>query len=72
MIEKEKIKSLESQISILEKQKKILMDALDIISSAYNPQSTNDLPSARKALELVQKTSLLALAEAVAIGERSL
>ena len=64
---KERNKYLENRVLILEKQKKILSDALDILSSVYNEKATRDLASLNKALEYVQKTSLWALETALKV-----
>ena len=64
---KERNKYLENRVSILEKQKKILSDALDVLSSVYNEKATRDLASLNKALEYVQMTSLSALERALKV-----
>ena len=64
---KERNKRLKNRVLALEKQKKILWDALDVLSLVYNEKATRDLASLNKALEYVQITSLRAMEEAAKV-----
>ncbi len=62
---KEYVAQLKEQVALLEKQKEILFDALDIISSCYNRQNINTLREAMKALKKVESKAISAMGQVV-------